>query len=279
MEARLERFGYFNAVQRYRYKAYSRRPWPRDKPPFSYFLTKERELREIAQREISLKAGIVTPLLGNEIEQGQPRSKDLQKELDILNRRYWFLEQRWWKLRSEFPRGPLIRAFELWRSHPRWYMHRSLVEDCARRGGCCGRGCGCCVDRELSATRTLGVGHCTVECGCCCESRGFELSLKEKEEQNQLFTLFVDKDGDSNPYAELIIMVSIWGLLDSSAESPFDVIVDVPRYAPRHEQHSMSAEPAENDDKIKPFPLIDEDGKSSSTVLTWFQENCRITST
>jgi hypothetical protein len=30
--------------------------------------------------------------------------------------------------------GYQLRGFELWRSHPKWYMHRDLIKDCARVG-------------------------------------------------------------------------------------------------------------------------------------------------
>ncbi|KAJ5489477.1 hypothetical protein N7539_004367 [Penicillium diatomitis] len=64
------------------------------------------------------------------------------------------------------------------RNDPMWYMKESLVKDCADRGGCCGRNCGCC---ELRARHTYetGIGHCTVECSCCFEFRGFAPSSQE----------------------------------------------------------------------------------------------------
>lgn len=105
-------------------------------------------------------------------------------DLKELNRIAWFLEREWRYFRSEITGSPSVmeRGFVQWRSNPRWYMHRVLVEDCVNRGGCCGRSCGYCEsrERETSSVGKLGIGHCTVECGLlqcsrfCTDSRGKE---------------------------------------------------------------------------------------------------------
>lgn len=64
-------------------------------------------------------------------------------------------------------------------------MVPKLIEHCASRGGCCGRGCGCCRQRALASQRKQSRGHCTVECACCIQDRGFELTEEEKD-QNRL---------------------------------------------------------------------------------------------
>lgn len=67
-------------------------------------------------------------------------------------------------------------VFELWRSHPRWYMHHVLVTDYIEKGGCCGHACSCCLNRDIEPTRAYRAGHCNVKCECCREARGFELT-------------------------------------------------------------------------------------------------------
>ncbi|KAJ5847839.1 hypothetical protein N7455_011796 [Penicillium solitum] len=125
-EVDLEQSGDINALQRYRFvlhwNNYRTRP-----PSFSRkLLFVEEDLREVVQEEISIKEG-----------------------LDALNVKYWLLEQIWWHHRSCLEDGFQLRVFQLWRSHPKWYMHRVLVEDCAGRQGCCARECGCCLNPPI----------------------------------------------------------------------------------------------------------------------------------
>ncbi|KAJ5699899.1 hypothetical protein N7536_002912 [Penicillium majusculum] len=125
-EVDLEQSGDINALQRYRFvlhwNKYRTRP-----PSFSRkLLFVEEDLREVVQEEISIKEG-----------------------LDALNVKYWLLEQIWWHHRSCLEDGFQLRGFQLWRSHPKWYMHRVLVEDCAGRQGCCARECGCCLNPPI----------------------------------------------------------------------------------------------------------------------------------
>jgi hypothetical protein len=170
-EHELRQSGDINALQRWRYE---RHVYEQDldgiEDRLADFLDVETGLREIAQREICLG------------EQFKQDPIGLDQELEIANREYKRLEHEWWMIRDSFSDGPLVRGFELWRGNPKWYMHRVLREDCAHRGGCCGRDCGCCLNRKLLWGREHAVGHCTVECGCCQKARGFELSEDEKKE-------------------------------------------------------------------------------------------------
>ena len=50
-----------------------------------------------------------------------------------MKRKYWFLEREWWLRREAFHKGPVSRAFILWRSHPQWYMHRALRDHCSEK--------------------------------------------------------------------------------------------------------------------------------------------------
>ncbi|OQE24826.1 hypothetical protein PENFLA_c009G00230 [Penicillium flavigenum] len=159
-----------NALQRWRYE---RHVYEQDldeaEDRLAEFLDVETGLREISQREICL---------GEQFKQDPTR---LDEEIKITNREYKRLEHEWRMIRDSFSDGPLVRGFELWRGDPKWYMHRVLREDCAGRGGCCGRECGCCLNRNFFWGRERAAGHCTVECGCCQKARGFELSEDEKK--------------------------------------------------------------------------------------------------
>ena len=172
-EIKMEQSGCVNALQRYRRNVFHEMDDSDDKQALE-LLRIEQDLRSTVQEEQTLAKKPKTTC------NWQIFRNDTQAQLQALNKTYWLLEQKWWKVRTSFEEGPLIRGFDLWRSHPLWYMHRVLVEDCVRRGGCCRRSCGCCVNRKIHNTRELGAGHCMMACGCCHQARGFELTKKEK---------------------------------------------------------------------------------------------------
>lgn len=126
---------------------------------------------------------------------------------------------------NEFGEGVVKRAFDLWRSHPRWYMHQVLVEDCVGKQGCCSRDCGCCVNRPIDSTCRIGVGHCTLACGCCREARGFDLS-KEEHERIQGYYHYRNT---RNAY-DRVELAAFWGLRVDSCDSPFDMIDESPAF-------------------------------------------------
>ena len=214
-EVDLERSGEINTLQRYRLFQYFRQVERFDtKPPFisHKLLFIEEDLREVVQEEISVKEGATL-------------NKDAKNRLDALNAKYWFLEQKWWCYHSCLADRHQLRAFDLWRSHPKWYMHRVLVEDCASRHGCCARGCGCCLNRTIDPRRGLGVGHCTFECGCCCRARGFDVSKEDKRLLKEQY-----REEISKLARHRIMRVALWGLVGDSYESPFDMIDAPPSY-------------------------------------------------
>jgi hypothetical protein len=173
-------------------------------------------LRGTFQQEIMWNEKLVEAITENG-SHDHPKTREIREKLDALNKEYWLLERDWWGYRSGFIEGPLTRGFDLWRSNPRWYMHRFLVEDCAGRGGCCGRSCGCCLHREMSPARKLGVGHCTGDCGCCIKTRGFVLNTEDKKKLDLLFGISLENE---DLYYHRIIWASIWGLPSSSHNSP-----------------------------------------------------------
>ncbi|KAJ5975002.1 hypothetical protein N7481_008709 [Penicillium waksmanii] len=101
--------------------------------------------------------------------------------LDSISKEYWEEERSYYYLEASLLNGPVTRAYSKNRENPRWYLHKDLRNDCAGKGGCCGRGCGCCENREIIPGRMKGVGHCTSECGCCIQNRDFELTPEEEE--------------------------------------------------------------------------------------------------
>lgn len=106
-------------------------------------------------------------------------------------------------------------------------MHNFLVQDCAGKGGCCGRDCGYCVNHPIAQSRKLGVGHCTMECGCCAKYRGFDLTEKEKRDVEKRFD--ITASGPVKIYGESAIQVLLFGTLEAENTNPFDMIYEPTR--------------------------------------------------
>ncbi|CAP98747.1 Pc22g14590 [Penicillium rubens Wisconsin 54-1255] len=231
----LESSGDICLLQRYRYSTFANRDTP---PPYPTdlkgLLQTEVALRENTQREIALKEKI------EELAKEDTYAtvvQDLQEELSTLSKEYWTLERRWWEIRSSYCDGPLARGIEFWRSQPKWYMHRVLVEDCVGRGGCCGRDCGCCSHRQ--SERKFAVGHCTVECSCCERARGFALDPEQKSQLRETFKL--DCNRPRAWYYDRMRTASLLGLMAGNYENPLNLIVDVPpRYTAPSEESQGS---------------------------------------
>ncbi|RDK37782.1 hypothetical protein M752DRAFT_270355 [Aspergillus phoenicis ATCC 13157] len=105
------------------------------------------------------------------------------KELDNLDWQIWRTERIDYVHTSKMPESPWRRALLTRRKHPEWYMMKYLRWDCAERGGCCGRDCGCCK-QPRSTKRPNALSHCTAECDCCTLFRGFELSAEDQKLAN-----------------------------------------------------------------------------------------------
>lgn len=189
--------------------------------PTHEFLRTERRLREIAQREVSLSAEI------KEVPVSSDRSQKIEKELLDLREEYFMTDQKRGRFLDNCPSEMLIRGLNLWRSHPQWYLHKTLLKDCADKGGCCGRDCGCCQGRKLGPARQFGAGHCTTECWCCQKARGFALTDKAKQAMKNLYPL---NPISNRSYYRKIMLVSIYGLADGYTENPFDLIDGPPDY-------------------------------------------------
>ena len=124
-----------------------------------------------------------------------PTQKDevlpaLEKELAKLREEYWRHQIRLNQYYTSRPMNTIaMDEIVLLRKHRdrhnrpfAWVLNR---EKCAARGGCCGRTCGCCErpfyqylqpgdhEQDTGKGRALidVIGHCTVECACCIQSR------------------------------------------------------------------------------------------------------------
>ncbi|RAH50010.1 uncharacterized protein BO95DRAFT_459519 [Aspergillus brunneoviolaceus CBS 621.78] len=97
----------------------------------------------------------------------------IENELCTVHEQIWKLERKAHRILRKFPVsfGPVKRAVCANRARPDWHLTEFLREDCEGRGGCCGRGCGCCAGPR-SAHRAKW-GHCTAACVCCERARGF----------------------------------------------------------------------------------------------------------
>ncbi|CAG8237562.1 unnamed protein product [Penicillium salamii] len=209
-EARLVQKGDFNALQRWRYNAcFKSSSFP---DPSYELLDTEEYLREIVQEEMAIK--------------NSPATAETEKRLQHLGAEYWRYSQTWWCCRSNMVYMQL-RAFLLWRSQTEWYMHPHLVEMCAGLQGCCARGCGCCTNRKIDPSRTLGVGHCTVECVCCQRTRGFELTSDDKKKFKGMFKM--DYPFDSCRLIKMML-VSVWGICADDSVGTCDIIAAPPSY-------------------------------------------------
>lgn len=139
-------------------------------------------LCEIVQREAYLvKQCAESEDLLKDTKKSQQQLDEWHAEMEALNQDYWSVERMLYANDALCPTGPLWRAYLAARKVPQWHLFAWLNEDCVRRGGCCGRACGCCK-KPRSSLQSKGDGHCTRMCGCCMESRGFSLN----EEQQKL---------------------------------------------------------------------------------------------
>ena len=118
--------------------------------------------------------------------------KILQHKLDDVKYQHSQLSHKVYEMETMLPH--LVKQnYETIRKDPKWYMRKELVKDCADRGGCCGRDCGCCALRARHFYKK-GVGHCTVECGCCVGFRGFRPSPEEKRDKLKGMTMMLKCD-------------------------------------------------------------------------------------
>ncbi|CAG7922059.1 unnamed protein product [Penicillium olsonii] len=210
-ETRLEESGDLNTLQRLRYQKYrdETNSWEKT---MRALLSTEELIRHASQHEECLNQFLRQCLDGSD------KDKAIT-ELTETRRLLWNLTRLWWLRRNVLGEGVVARALNLWRSNSMWYMHEVLVEDCARKDGCCSRGCGCCAKRHQTFTRPLTAGHCSIRCRCCISWRGFYL---DREEENDIYDEFQTREG--LPSYDQIELASIWGLRLNCHKSPFNLL-------------------------------------------------------
>ncbi|CAG8022709.1 unnamed protein product [Penicillium salamii] len=187
---------------------------------FADILIAEYCLREIVQREQALKSKIMmTKKLGT-CEDRHKGTEDQREAIKPL-RRYSEAEYKLYVAEGKLPVGAIRISYDSLRQKRAWYLRQELVIDCARRGGCCSRNCGCCQTRHELAGRSKGLGHCTPSCGCCTNERGFEYSAAEIK---SFVDDFRDQLYDDNP-AYISHMAEVFFLLpsvDTEEKEPID---------------------------------------------------------
>ncbi|RMJ23559.1 hypothetical protein PHISP_05570 [Aspergillus sp. HF37] len=163
---------------------------------------------EITDNSIDTQAEAITD---NNYEVAQQIS-DMSGEARRLSEQYLICKRKIWKLECDIPEGPLSRSFHTLRKNPKWYLSTWLRRDCAGRGGCCGRNCGCCEKpREINENGKIvdvSHGHCATTCHCCIRSRGFtgDSSLDDMKD----FPIELCPEGSG--YTWYAIRAYIWGV-------------------------------------------------------------------
>lgn len=138
----------------------------------------ELSLRYFTQREECLKRDYQSIKASESCEKDQEQLTICLDQLNACAKCYWRDRRQLDALEYLLPFGPL---YETWRSNPKWYLYPHLVADCADKGGCCSRQCGCCQRCESGPGRRRGMGHCTIDCICCSEARGFDLKDSDRK--------------------------------------------------------------------------------------------------
>lgn len=137
-----------------------------------------------------------------------PELQACEKDLEQLNMQYWKYIRFQGELESNIPGGTFKRAFQQCRKDPNWYLNQSLREDCSKRGGCCGRDCGCCEKERGNSQRRWKQGHCTNACSCCVRTQKSE---KDVTMQRDIEDFPFDIIGLTTPYSMTVYLAYIYG--------------------------------------------------------------------
>ncbi|KAJ5355813.1 hypothetical protein N7517_010422 [Penicillium concentricum] len=151
----------------------------------------------------------------NNTDENDAQLQKWDEERDALQKRYWYQQRKLYTCQCNIASGPIKLAYESLRENPKWWMQKELVKDCAGRGGCCGRGCGCCEKREPTPGRRMGAGHCTSEFACYVSSQGFEFTTEEEDNIRDALRVTLD-NLDSRDY--LLTLSHAYLLRDNKVE-------------------------------------------------------------
>ncbi|PWY96440.1 hypothetical protein BO94DRAFT_592154 [Aspergillus sclerotioniger CBS 115572] len=126
--------------------------------------------------------------------------KELERYIGAVEKTY----QSMLKEEGDKPFGRAIKAH--WK-RKNWQLSKRLRDDCAKRGGCCARGCGCC-EKQRSELRPGVVGHCTFACACCEQARGEEVENYEVLDVCENYEILAK----GNRRADSIMKAYVWGV-------------------------------------------------------------------
>lgn len=94
------------------------------------------------------------------------------------------------------------------RRSKRWGVSR-----CIEAGGCCARGCGCCIKpRGSSLARPRLNAHCTPACSCCLQFMGFDRPIGPLKESMEKLPYDV-RSRDKNSLGAKHMDSGLWGLI------------------------------------------------------------------
>lgn len=230
LESKLDDAGHLEIVQFIRFALFTEDDNDSDKDWCSRIIRADIKARWIVQREIYLNEEIqalhkslsllsinTDAAISAAAAEAEIQLNAHEKELQYLNYVYWAHKRHIWLLEAGAPVSAAGRAYEARRKHiPDWYLSEWLRRDCAGRGGCCGRGCGCCERARNTRDREWHHGHCTSACGCCVRTRGCgrakEVEVVGSEEDMDMLP---DDCGVSEDcqglYVNRLMVAYIWG--------------------------------------------------------------------
>lgn len=218
IDSLLARHGSFHSVQKFRYRTFTIHQMKDKTDPDVVFILCakiiriEACLRNLAQREEDLRERYSSLKQKAISKEDKEQLSKWLKELEEIPKKYWILERDLYQREAGIPRGSLVRAYKLWRSYPKWYLHPDLVNDCAGNGGCCGRGCGCCERRGQAVDRRRSVGHCTLNCGCCARNRGFDARDTNDDLKKLEISHFALEEQNKSTYSRRMVRSYFFGI-------------------------------------------------------------------
>lgn len=117
---------------------------------FADMLVAEHALRGTVQREEMLQHKVQALQKAADIEpEGKIQLAEANSQLDESRVQCYHRQQALYRAEAMFPTF-VKRDYDILRTDDVWYMREEMVRDCSDRGGCCSRGCGCCVFEEIN---------------------------------------------------------------------------------------------------------------------------------
>lgn len=155
----------------------------------STYLVHFEDLGVTVQLETGLKRETqrLKRILKDELSRGElPRPDLVQQYTDAVHKRAMNQQasrlafDKWKATADGLRNTALSRGLSSNREMSYWWYTRWLDKQCAQAGGCCGRGCKCCISKKVRDLdfRTWG-GHCTPACPCCLQHLGVDRAIEQ----------------------------------------------------------------------------------------------------